>query len=269
MEWKNDEKLPSHKLTAKMWAQLNKIQKQKTVSFQFTVWHQCQIIFPHVSSPHSSMTWSVLLFAGPLLPSLSFASVRSSSVTSGPCICSSSSWPGWRTVKRKKYDNTHLSFLAVRVLSTVWEHLFYKQRSYLRHAGRAVAETLLGDCPYSLLSPVQHALTYIHSLAVIPLVDNKSVLETNKWRNECICSSSFLSLCICFFSWSSVLSAASLDHAEITATTSAGTFLLINPREVQKSDKCLSVCSLPPSCSQTQTLWQQIGLKVQKIWLKR
>ena len=71
---------------------------------------------------------------------------------------------------------------------------------------------------FSLLGPVKHAHIYTRSSCDSP-VDNKSVLETNKWRNERMSSSSFLSLCLWFFSGSAVLSAASLEDDEITATS--------------------------------------------------
>lgn len=45
-----------------------------------------------VSSPQSSITWIVLLLAGPVLPSLLYVPVSSSSLTSGLCVCPSSSW---------------------------------------------------------------------------------------------------------------------------------------------------------------------------------
>lgn len=71
--------------------------------------HQC------VSLPHSSITSIVLLFAGPLKPSLFLVSLTSSAVTSGRCICSSWSWPGWKRQWRAGSLTTHLGFLAPHV----------------------------------------------------------------------------------------------------------------------------------------------------------
>lgn len=51
--------------------------------------------------PHSSMTWMVLLFGGPVKPSLLVARLRSSSFTSGRWICPSPSWLGCRSFSKE------------------------------------------------------------------------------------------------------------------------------------------------------------------------
>lgn len=91
----------THKSTNRKWSKLKPHAKVRYFLFQPV--RSCMFM----SLPHSSMTSKVLLFTGPLVPSLVFASVSSSSLTSGRCICSSS-WPGCRIYMRHSSDFSHI-----------------------------------------------------------------------------------------------------------------------------------------------------------------
>lgn len=94
----------------------------------------------------------------------------------------------WRKGARNKHDIIHMWFLSLRVLKTTWENLL-KAKAVLLETCWAVEGVFLFSRP---------TYTYTQNPAVT--LDSKSLLDTNKWRNENVSSSSsFLSCCLwCF-----------------------------------------------------------------------
>lgn len=143
-----------------------------------------------------------------------------------------------------------------KVLSTIWENLLKTVvlletwLSCWRYAARNSPLCQLSLFFCCAFIPTHTHIQYIQPSSV-SLVGNKSVLHTIKWRNECVCSSPFLSRCLWFFSSSAVFSAASLENDEITVTTCGVTFPQIDPAGASAWQT--SVHPRPPSCSQTTT----------------
>lgn len=127
-----------------------------------------------VSSPQSSITWIVLLLAGPVLPSLLYVPVSSSSLTSGLCVCPSSSWVD-RRAQSLTLAITHLHYYCrlvsiqspLRSRTLTWDMLVEQLHEGCENA------SLLAVSPYLL----EHK--QFRKASHSSLVASKSVLNNN------------------------------------------------------------------------------------------